>query len=72
MQALSQEMNGKEGRASGRSMAALLRAVVLGNKTAVNRGYILDAYPKTSGQAKWAFMKLAPLTAEEVAEKDKV
>ncbi len=39
---------------------------------AVNRGYVLDAYPKAAGQARWAFMALQPLSAQELAEKEQV
>jgi hypothetical protein len=33
---------------------------------------VLDAYPKAAGQARWAFMALQPLSAQELAEKEQV
>ena len=37
-----------------------------------NRGYVLDGFPKTTASAKFAFMKVVPLSPEEMALKDKV
>jgi hypothetical protein len=41
-------------------------------KVAVNRGYVLDAVTKTAGAARWAFLRLEPLSELELAAKAKV
>lgn len=44
----------------------------LSDKRIVNRGYVLDGFPKGQSQAKWALMEVVPMSEEEVEAKKKV
>ncbi|GFH20483.1 uncharacterized protein HaLaN_17611, partial [Haematococcus lacustris] len=35
------------------------------------RGYVLDGWPRSGAAAKWMFMSVEPMTAEELAERHK-
>ncbi|KAL6753539.1 hypothetical protein V8C86DRAFT_2725244 [Haematococcus lacustris] len=69
--ALAAEMSGKEPRASNRSMSLLARALLSNSKGRLNRGYVLDGWPRSGAAAKWMFMSVEPMTAEELAERHK-
>lgn len=64
------EMSGKEPRVTSKTLAALLQTRLTGKKLC-NRGYVLDALPKSAATTKWAFMQAVPLTPEEVAAKER-
>ncbi|GAX86033.1 hypothetical protein CEUSTIGMA_g13448.t1, partial [Chlamydomonas eustigma] len=68
--AVQAEMTGKDPRVSIKNMTQLLK-ILLTSDEIRNRGYILDAFPKSVPAAKFAFLKAVPLSAEDLALKEK-
>jgi len=56
---LANDMNGKEGRASARTMARLLQHLLARDPRAVRRGFVLDGWPRSLAQARVAFSPIA-------------